>query len=69
MLDVVEPRHIAAFLSPFERGDDIAGSPDLADIAYQLGVLTARSGQPITVPPEMQLEFALATKRLLDEPV
>ncbi|MCX8256114.1 protein of unknown function [Beijerinckiaceae bacterium RH AL1] len=67
MQDVVEPRHVAAFLSPFERDD--AATSVLAEFASQLGMLTLLAGQPIMVPPELQPDFELARQRLLDEAV
>ena len=64
MLDVVEPRHIAAFLSPFAFGNSETITLDLADIAPQI-----RSGQAIWLSPELQPDFELARQRLLDETV
>ena len=67
MLYTVEPRHVAEILSPFERGD--AATPDIAEMASQLGMLTLLSGQPILVPTELQPDFELARQRLLEEAI
>ena len=66
MLGIVEPRHLAAILSPFEHGDCDEGTPSLTDIAAQLGILSA---EPILLPVDIQPDFQLALRRLLDETV
>ena len=66
MLDIFEPCHVAAFLSPFERGDGDTPS-DFAAIASLLGLSSL--GEPIVVPIELQPEFELARQRLLAEAI
>ena len=78
MLDVVSNEALRSFQVPFGPADASA-SPGLAllcrqtkaleFIATQLCVLTSRSGQAIEVPVEMQPEYQLATRRLLQEAV
>ena len=67
MLDIVEPRHVAAVLSPFEWGD--AATSVLAECTSPTGMLPLRAGQPILVPPELHPDFELARQRLLDEAI
>lgn len=79
MLDVVEHSLAREFSTPLGSLQMDPGTAELAllarqtraleYIASQLGVLTLRAGQPIELPAELQPDFEIARRRLLEEAI
>ena len=76
MLDIVEHRASPPFAMPFECAVEDGASPEFAMLARQTHALEyiafqlrALTGHSIELPPELQPDFEIAKRRLLEEAI